>query len=254
MGAGAAPRPSATLGAEFPTSMWAKEPPRSPMIVLLFIVVAVAATPRMVVAQDSRAYAGGSFMISWQGSVRPGESPSFPRSGVGGTAAGGIGEIGSFRAPALGISVEVSVPLRLESIQETYYVQVVRTDNRHRDFILSGLFHVRALSAGAISAALVGGPSVVREDTLQRTALQIGSPGLITRNFGPFGPETQLTRWTVGVTGGVDVGARVTGRIEIVPQLRLHWIQRAESGSGYSGFLGLGSLVVRPAVGIRASF
>ena len=211
--------------------------------------------PSAARGQDRRPYAGVSAMVSTQDSHRPGEPPSFPQSGVGGTALGISAEAGGFLSPALSISVEASVPGRFTSLQDTEYFSVFRTASRHRDLIFSGLFHFQLPQAGRVRTAIVIGPSVAREDTLQRTAFDLArQPGVRSGNFGPFGPETPVTRWTVGLTGGVDIAFQAGRRVSIVPQLRIHWLQRAAQGEGLSGFLGLSEWVIRPALGVRASF
>jgi hypothetical protein len=218
----------------------------------LFVCVLISSTAS---AQDRRPYLEAGSLVSTQGSHRPGESPSFPRSGVGGTALGIAAAAGGFLASAVSIAFEASLPARFESVQETDYFQVFRTANRHRDIILSGLFHFHMPASDRVDIALAAGPSVVREDTLQRTAFQTGpASGVLTGTFGPFGPDSSLTRWTVAITGGADVALRVSRHVSVVPQFRIHRIERAEQGEGDSGFLGLGSWVMRPAVGVRANF
>jgi hypothetical protein len=203
-------------------------------------------------AQDDRLYAGGSAMVTTQGSGTPYQGSSAPKPGVGGTAFGVSGEFGTFLTRTLSLAFEVSVPARFESLQGTG-IPTSQIDNQHRDLVFSGLFHIYLTSTGPIHIALVGGPGVIREDTLQRTAYApFGSA-----NFGPYGPETPLTRWTVGVTVGADVGVQVSRHVQVVPQVRLHWVDRASIGSGDSGAsaaLSLGSLVIRPAIGARVSF
>jgi hypothetical protein len=71
--------------------------------------------------------------------------------------------------------------------------------------------------------------------------------------FGPYGSETTLTRWTFALTAGGEVTVAVTHHIRIVPQIRVHWIDRASRG-GPDFMLALGSVVVRPAVGVRLVF
>ncbi len=204
--------------------------------------------------QERRPYVGGGLMVSMQGSERPGSSPSFPTSGVGGTAAGLVVDAGGYLATKVSVAFEASIPARFESIQETDYFLVFRTASKHRDLVLAGLFHVHRGHGNRVGFAIVAGPAVVREDTLQRTAYKSGPPLGITGDFGPYGPETSITRWTVGVTAGVDAVVRLGSHISVVPQFRFHWIDRAEAGEGDSGFLGLSKRVWRPAVGIRAMF
>jgi hypothetical protein len=202
-------------------------------------------------AQDARLYAGVSGMWSTQDSVTPGEGSSIPTTGVGGTAFGVSGEFGGFVTRTVSLAVEASVPARFESLQETG-IPFSRIDNRHRDLVFAGLFHFHITPTGPIRLAVIAGPSVIREDTLQSKAFApFGS------NFGPFGPDTSLTRWTLGVTVGADVGIQLSRRVQVVPQIRLHWVDRATLQSGTdnsSAFLGLSSWVVRPAVGVRVGF
>ena len=222
--------------------------PTALALYLLFIA------PATVLGQDRRPYVGGSLIVSTQTSERPGSSPSFPTSGVGGTALGLAVEAGGFLSRRVSIAFEASIPARIESIQETDYFLVFRTESRHRDLILSGLFHAHLGADKRVRISLVGGPSVVRESTLQRTAYQSRVPPDITAPFGPYGLETSFARWTVGLTGGADIDVPVAAHVSLVPQLRFHWIQRAEAGEGDSGFLGLSPRVWRPALGVRASF
>jgi hypothetical protein len=234
--------------------------PRIVIIGLVFLVSCCDVQPAD--AQDDRLYAGVSGMWSTQGSMPLGGDPDMPTTGVSGTAFGMAGEFGAFLKPRVdqwtfSLSFEFSIPVRFDSVQETDYFTIYRTDNQHRDLVFSGVFHFHAPPIGPIRVGLVAGPSIVQEDTLQRTAYRIGPgpPILYTGNFGPFGPETQLTRWTVGLTVGADVGIRLSRRVQIVPQLRLHWVNRADFGGDVaSAFLGLGSWLIRPAVGIRLGF
>jgi hypothetical protein len=213
--------------------------------VLLLGLVLGAVRP--VAAQDDKVYAGVSGMLSSQGAGTPYEGSSSAKPGVSGTALGVSGELGAFLARSLSLVFEVSVPSRFESIQFTG-IPTARIDSQHRDIVFSGLFHIHVTSSGPIRISLVAGPSVIREDTLQRTAYApFGSA-----NFGPYGPETPLTRWTVGLTGGADIAVQVSGRVQIVPQIRLHWVERASVGSENAS-LALGSTIIRPAVGVRVS-
>jgi hypothetical protein len=200
-------------------------------------------------------------MWSTQGSMTPGNDPDLPRTGVGGTAFGVVGEFGTFLKPRVhewtfSLSFEFSLPARFDSVTETDYDTVYLTDNRHRDVVFSGLFHVHAPPIGRIHIGVVAGPSVIQEDTLQSTTVPAACCQLPT-NLGLFGPETQLTRWTVGLTFCADIGIQINRRVQIVPQIRVHWVSRDESlsnGDFASGSLGLGSWLIQPAVGIRVSF
>jgi hypothetical protein len=233
------------------------ENPVPGQISLAAIVFMAALLPPVpaAVAQDNRPYAGGGAMLSTQKSVSPaaGEGPSFPKTGIGGRAVGVSGEIGTFIARAVSLTFEVSVPARFDSVQETDHGFLSRTANQHRDIVLSGLFHLHRRPSSRVGVALVAGPSVIREDTLQREASQIGSSSSGIRTVGPFGPQSPLLRWTVGVTTGADVGIRISPRLQIVPQIRVHWIDRGRHSDFRTDSLGLGSVVIRPAVAVRAT-
>ena len=220
-------------------------------LVFLSIVVSV----HSAAAQDNRHYAGVSGMWSTQGSTPLGGDPDMPTTGVSGTAFGVAGEVGAFLKPKVdqwtfSLSFEFSVPARFDAVQLTDYNTIFLTDNQHRDLIFSGLFHFHAPPSGPLHMGLVAGPSFVQEDTLQSTTSEYPCCQIPT-NFGPFGHETQLTRQTFGLTVGADVGIQVSRRVQIVPQIRLHWVSRAD----FTGaFLGLGSWLIRPALGIRVGF
>src|SRR5438094_2717422 len=98
------------------------------LFTLLMLLTVGAAVAR---AQDTRGHIGGAGVLSIQGpSHRPGLSPSLPRSGVDGSSFGGVGEIGWLIAPAVCVGVEVSVPARFTSVQETNYFRSFRMENR----------------------------------------------------------------------------------------------------------------------------
>jgi hypothetical protein len=238
--------------------------PRHAVIWLVFVLVAVGVHPAD--AQDSRLYAGVSSMWSTQASTYLPTDPDagIPETGVGGTAFGVVGEFGVFVKPRVdkwtfSLSFEFSVPARFDSVQftDSYIHCICSTDNQHRDLVFSGLFHLHAPPHGPVRLGFAVGPSIIQEDTLQRTAFENVSPsGMYLPGLGSFGSQTQLTRWTVGLTVGADIGIQVSRRVQIVPQLRLHLVNRAEPlvDYGASGNLGLSSWLIRPAVGIHLGF
>ena len=225
-----------------------------PRIAIGLVFLSVAIGVHDAAAQDSRLYAGVSGMWSTQGSTIEISDPDTPAPGVGGTALGVVGEFGIFLLPprvhkwTFSLSFEFSIPVRFDSVQETFYDTRYLTDNQHRDLVFSGLFHVHTPQIGPIHMGLVAGPSFVQEDTLQSTTSEYPCCQIPT-NFGPFGHETQLTRQTFGLTVGADVGIQVSRRVQIVPQIRLHWVNRADFS-----FLNLSPWLIRPALGIRVRF
>jgi len=199
-------------------------------------------------AQEARAYAGGSIMLSTQDSADACLSSGCAKPGIGGSAGGVAGEIGWGVVPAVSVAAEISVPARFEAIQ-TSAIPNQRYDENYRDLAVSGLVHVHAPALGPIRIAVVAGGGLVQESVAYRTAdAPFQSP-----NYGSYGSEQTLTRTTWEFVAGGDVELRVARHVSIVPQLRLHMIKRAPIGDS-TGFLALGSLVWRPAIGLRASF
>ena len=219
---------------------------RRVVLALLPIVIVGAGTSY---GQDNRLYVGAGFAVSTQRSVLPGQGSSVPTTGLGGTAVGVSGEFGRYVTRMLSMSVDASVPARLDSVQFTA-IPTSRIESRHRDLIFSGLIHLHAPPKGPVRFAAIAGPSLIREDTLRRAAFaSFGSDA-----FGPLEPERSLTRWTFGVSFGADVAVQVNGHVQIVPQIRWHLIERTRLGETSGGVLGLSSLVTRPAIGVRAVF
>jgi hypothetical protein len=219
------------------------------------LVSVLLLAPRSSDAQPLRLYAGVSGMWSTQSSQTPRQDPAFPRTTVGGSAPGGTGEFGGDLTAWLGLTADVSLPSRFDAVQETDYSFSFRAANRHRDIVMSGLFHVRLWSPGRARLAVIAGPAVIREETLQRTAFQSGFPP--HTEWSAYGPETSLRRWTVGMTAGLELACDVAARVQVVPQLRVHVVQRASEFNDSeqdSVRLGLGSVIWRPAVGFRVRF
>jgi hypothetical protein len=209
--------------------------------VVLLSVVVVGVRPAD--AQDDRLYAGASAMLSTQEPGVPLQGSSQATPGVGGTALGVSGEFGAFFTRMVSLAFEASAPGRFKYVQFTG-IPNSRIEGRYRDLVFSGLFHAHVPPIGPVRLAAIAGPSVIREETRLRQAFApFGSS-----NFGPFEREQSLTNWTLGATFGADVAVQVGRHVQIVPQIRWHWIQREAIGSGLS------SLVTRPGVGVRAVF
>ena len=151
--------------------------PVTPRIAIIrFMLRSVGLGVHTADAQDNPVYAGVSGMWSTQGSAYLGGDPDTPTTGVGGTAPGVVGEFGVFLKPMVdrwtfSLSFEFSVPARFDAVQLTDYNTIFLTDNQHRDLIFSGLFHFHAPPIGPIRVGVVIGPSIIREDTLQRTTV-----------------------------------------------------------------------------------
>jgi hypothetical protein len=73
--------------------------------------------------------------------------------------------------------------------------------------------------------------------------------------YGPFFPAREITRTTIGLTGGVNVDFAVSHHLSVVPQAHVYWISREKPQNGtFSGLLSLDPFVFRAGIGIRASF
>ena len=157
--------------------------------------------------------------------------PSLPRQGVGGATYGGT--IGGGWIGDWGVLVEASIPKYLPFEQTSYMFE---TSGRLRDITSSGLVYIGHLRPMEI----VIGVSHVRQDReSQNTELSRGS----ARVF----PRTRRTTNLFAATGGIGIDARLSPRISVVPQLRVHIINRDDADFP----LRLSSVVYQPGVVLR---
>jgi hypothetical protein len=205
-------------------------------------------------AQDAGAYAGMGGMLSIQGSHRQGSGPSLPTTGADGTSVGVTAEAGAFLTPRVAIGLEVSLPRRFTSVQETQYLRVFQQESRHRDVIVSGLLRAVINPAQRVRLGIVGGGGVVQESTRQRRRDHEGPLPTYPPVFGPYSDEYAFTRWTAAALVGADVEIAIASRVTVVPQLRVHLVRRSSDPSQQGWALGLNSVVLRPAIGVRAAF
>lgn len=218
------------------------------------VVVAALGLSRTAGAQNGRAYVGAAGMLSTQGSHRQGSGPSLPTTGAEGSAVGATVETGVFLIPRVALGVEASLPRRFTSLQETDYVRVFQQESRHRDLAISGVLRVTTSPARRIRLGIVGGAGLVQESTRQRRRDQAGLLPRYPPLFGPYSDEYSFTRWTVAGLAGADVEVAITHGVAVVGQLRSHVIRRSSDPSEPGWALGLDRLVLRPAVGLRATF
>jgi hypothetical protein len=223
-----------------------------PILPALAIVLLGQLTP--AIAQDSRGYAGVSGLVSIQGSHVQGSAPSLPTTGAGGTTVGVGLEAGAFLRPRIALGVEVGLPHRFTSIQETDYSRVFQQKSRHRDVALSGVVRAVVRSSPRLRVDLVAGGSVVNESTKQQRRDQLGLLPTYPPVFGPYSDEYSITRWTLGALAGADVEVPIAPRVALVPQIRAHFIRRSSDPSEQGWALGLDTLVLRPALSVRTTF
>ena len=223
-----------------------------PILPALAIVLIGQLAP--AIAQDSRAYAGVAGLVSIQGSHRQGSAPSLPTTGAGGTTIGVGLEAGAFLTPRIALGVEVSLPRRFSSIQETDYSRVFQQKSRHRDVALSGVVRTVLGSSSRLRVGLVAGGGVVSESTRQQRRDQQGLLPTYPPVFGPYSDEYSFTRWTLGALAGADVEMAIAPHVALVPQVRVHFIRRSGDPSEQGWALGLDTLVLRPALSVRTTF
>jgi hypothetical protein len=206
------------------------------------LVAGMFCAPVPALAQQ---FVGGAFVVSWQpeGAIASGD-PSIPRNGIGGTGVGLGLMAGVFFTPRTAFEVELTIPSRFDGLQ---IADKLEEQNAHRDLIFSGLFRFRSSQH---RPEFVGGFSYVYEDTLQQSALK----DFVTGGFFPFERSPRsLIRDTWGLTGGLDFPIPLNSRITIAPQLRVHWISRAD-GSDPNVAHGLSPVVWRPSLALIARF
>jgi hypothetical protein len=163
-------------------------------------------------------------------------------------------EAGAFLTPRTALGVEVSLPRRFTSIQETDYSRVFQQKSRHRDVALSGVVRTVLGSSSRLRVGLVAGGGVVSESTRQQRRDQQGPLPTYPPVFDPDSDEYSFTRWTVGAVAGADVEMAIGPRVALVPQVRAHFIRRSNDPSQPGWALGLGALVLRPALSVRTTF
>jgi len=217
-------------------------------------VVAALGRPAIAGAQDARVYVGGAGLLSVQGSHRQGSGPSLPTTGAGGTVTGGTVESGGFLSPRVALGIEVSVPRRFTSTQETDYLRVFQQESRHRDVAISGVFRRTVGSTSRVRVAVVGGGGFVQESTRQRRRDQEGPLPASPPVFGAYSEEYVFARWTAAGLAGADVEIPIGRHAALVSQMRVHFVRRTGDPSQPGWALGLSSVVVRPAIGVRAVF
>lgn len=207
-------------------------------------------------AQESRVYFEGALLRSFQGEGFVGAAPDTPHPGVGGDAFGIFASVGATLHPRVSIAFEMGWPSRFDAQQAIAYgpyFEFIR--NGHRDLIVSGTLHYRIVSTARLTPELVGGLSLVNEDTLQQTSSLISRPYIDPPVYGPYGPEAGILRKSLGLVAGLDVPVRLGSRVSFVPGVRVHIIHRADLYDySASSWLHLDPLVWRAAAGLRVHF
>jgi len=222
--------------------------------ILPALAIILLSPPAPSIAQDSRAYAGASGLVSIQGSHVQGSAPSLPTTGAGGTTVGVGLEAGAFLTPRIALGMEVSLPRHFTSIQETDYSRVFQQKSRHRDVVLSAVVRAVLGASSRLRVDLIAGSSVISESTQQQRRDQQSPLPSYPPVFGPYSDEYSFARWTLGGLVGADVEMAIGPHVALVPQIRAHFIQRSSDPSEQGWALGLNTLVLRPALLVRTTF
>jgi len=218
------------------------------------LAIMVLGIPGISSAQDCSVYIGASAMLSTQSSHRQGSAPSLPTGGAGGTAIGVAVEGGGLLNSRIGLGIEFSLPSRFTALQETDYIRVFQQESRHRDMALSGVVREIVVSKRRARLSIVEGIGFVQESTLQRRRDQAGVLPAFPPTFGPYTDEYSFTRWTGAAVAGGDLEILVTPHTAIVPAVRVYFIRRSSDPGEPGWALGLSSIGMRAAVGVRATF
>ena len=179
-------------------------------------------------------------------------SPSIPRPGIGGSAAGVSVNALFPMTRRLGIGIEVSDTGCFEGIQ-TGRSGSGGTDQRDQcfsDLIISGLLQVRQQAGPRVELDFVAGAGLVFESRTMRIATHPFGGS----SFGPYGPESSSTAGSTGVTAGMDIGIRLSRHLSVGPTLRLHVIARGDPGATATEFFSLANEVIRVGAGARVTF
>ncbi len=217
------------------------------ILLTMFLIVAPAA------AQSTRVYAGLGGMLTTTQPPEQCVEPSCPKAPLLGTAFGLSGEVGAALTPRFSLSFELGFPERFETVHETSSKTRRRDEHRFRDVMYSGLLHFHFQERDRYQWAVLAGGTFVRQDDVSRTANAVAE---FSDVFRLYGDALRQTNWTVAFTSGADVAVRLSRRVDMVPQMRVHIVHRGRPFESRDGLvsLRLSDVVLRPAVDLRLTF
>jgi hypothetical protein len=231
-----------------------RSPDVRPLTGLAVLVVTLLAFPAPGRAQEARGYLGGGLGVwPWQPeSISSGASLSFGNTSDDAWAPAAQVEAGAFLGRYFGVGVEAAWPARRD-VEQTYsysFGQPYLAEIRYREAPLFGVIRVHPTGRPP-GLSLVAGAGAVRQDGIERRRPAIGFTG----TYGPFGPEVQSTRWTWGVTAGIDAAIPLGPRLSVVPQARAVYVERGETFEATEfADLGFPAISYRVAITLRALF
>ena len=230
---------------------------RSRLYAALFAVVLLL-LPRQGLGQDGvRGYAGGAFTILPTGPhAVSGSSPSttYDTTSPDSTTRGLTVELGGTSRRQVSLGVEIGVPFERSLTQTFGYFTPFIKVSHYRDLTFFGVASRELPATGRIHLGLTAGAGLVQ----QRSRERISFGQFNSTNFGPFGDEQLVSRWTWGATGGADLSVQAARHVTIVPQVRVLFIDRGRMNAEVAGVdvfgFGLDSFGYRFGVGIRGQF
>ena len=190
----------------------------------------------------AQGFVGGAFVFSWQPEGPGGGGPLEPNNGIGGSGVGIGASVGWFFMPKIALEFEVTIPSRFEGLETTFRFQ---ERDSVRDVIFSPMLRLRPVDRGP---EFVAGVSWIVEQA-ERESSNID----FVTGAGPFHPLESSSEDKLGFVGGLDFPFRLSSRMFLTPQLRLHWIPRDRNPAA-RGVHGLSAVVWRPAVALIARF
>jgi opacity protein-like surface antigen len=219
------------------------------------VVVLCVAAP--VDAQTTRGYAGAAITVApWSVQSVSGGTPSTSFSNESpDTIITDVTAEGGWRfTPKSALGVEVVLPLqRVEIHQEFRYFSPQLRYSAYQETLVLIVVRRDVRLGTRASMAFVAGGGFVHGTSRERRALgHFGSP-----DYGPFGPEEDVSKTSLGVTAGVDFSVTLARHVDLVPRFRLLFVGRGDPRDDHEPFfgsLGLSALTYRVGIGVRATF
>jgi hypothetical protein len=136
-----------------------------------------------------------------------------------------------------GVFVEAAIPQYFDVDQVSY---LFLSRGRDRDMTLSGLACICRFRPVEFAIGL----SYVRQQ-MHREVSPTPASALSLTTF-----EMHRSSSLLGITAGVSVPARISGRVDVVPRIRVHFIDRNDGDFS----LRLGGVLVQPSLSLRLKF
>lgn len=199
--------------------------------------------------QERRVYVEGGATVSGRSSDPQCTAGSgCPVPAESGAAWGISSGIGVFVTRTISVGVDVNAGLPIETVQETA-IPAERSDKQHSDLTITAAMTIHSAPARTGRLGVTFGGGLLREAISQRSA----DKPFNAVTFPDYGPTIDSSIWLMQFGAGVEWEMPVTDRVAVVPAFRLHALSQ-DSTLGLARVLGLGSIVWRGGVTVRAAF